>query len=263
MIICTAISAGYGTKTVLNSLDFHARPGEFIGLVGPNGSGKTTLLNCMNGILAIRSGQIAINGKNLDSLSTKERAKSMATVPQFVDVSFGLQVFNLVLMGRYPYLPLLGGYSDHDHATARSAMRQAGVHGFGDRRADTLSGGERQRVFLARALAQETPVLLLDEPASALDMGAKTAAFDLLARKHRIGTTIVCALHDLNLAAMYCSRLVLLVEGKILRDGRAPDILTPEIIKEAYGTDVAVSPHPVTGDPQVFLVPGDGPVLDD
>ncbi len=249
------VSSGYPGKTVLHELDLSINKGEFIGLLGPNGSGKTTLLNTISGLLP-SSGAIEIIGDSINSLSVVERARHMACVPQRFTDGLDMRVSSLVLMGRYAHLPLLGGYSAQDMGATEQAMRDTDTWQFRNRRAGELSGGELQRVVLARALAQETPILLLDEAASGMDMARKIEIFDLLTKNNRQGTTILVVIHDLNLAALYCCRLVFMRQGCIVHDGTVPEVFTADNLADVYGTRFTVSPHPNMGTPQAFYLPG-------
>jgi len=227
-----------------------------VGLLGPNGSGKTTLLNALSGTLPLRGGDVFIRDRSLQSMRSRERARLVACVPQRVDAVFDMEVRALVLMGRYPHTGFLGGYSARDHEVAEAAMRGTGVFEFRNRRAQQLSGGEFQRVLMARALAQETDLLFLDEAGSGLDIGHKVEIYDLVRERNRCGATVLSVIHDLNLAAAYCDRLIFLKNGRVEEDGPVRDVFTKEILSRVYETDVLVAAHPGTGVPQCFLVPG-------
>ncbi|MBU2550891.1 MAG: ABC transporter ATP-binding protein [Proteobacteria bacterium] len=256
MIRLRNVSCGYGRRQVLQGIDLDFANGEMVGVLGPNGSGKTTLLLAMSGVLPLKTGQIEIGGASLSNMSPKAQARRMASVPQRIERAFDLRVLSVVLMGRYPYISFLGGYQDRDRRIALEAMKDTGTVDFRDRLTGQLSGGEFQRVIIARALAQQTDVLLLDEATSGLDIARKVEIYDLLLEKNRGGETVVSAIHDLNLAALYCRRLVFLKQGRIVLDGPAEDVFTEENLAEVYGARIKVAPHPETGAPQAFLVPG-------
>lgn len=259
MIAVTGLYAGYGDSEVLRDVDLKAEPGELVGVLGPNGAGKTTLLLCLSGVLAPRAGSVLIDGEEISRLAPRQRARRVAVVPQGVEPAFGLRVLLLVLMGRLARLPLLGGYGPDDYHAAQAAMEAAGVAHLARRSADELSGGERQRALFARALCQETPLLLLDEASAGLDAAARIRMHDLLALRCAQGLTAVAVLHDLNLAALYCRRLVFLKNGRVVHQGRTADIFTRDILMEIYETDVDIVAHPRTGAPQALFAPGAAP----
>lgn len=256
MIVCQGLRAGYGRREVLADLDLTVAAGEMVGLLGPNGAGKTTLLLTLTGAIDPLGGRVLLAGREVSELSPRHRAKRVAAVPQRLDAVPGINVRALVLMGRYPYLGLLGGYGPEDEATAEAAMVQTGVAALADRPCDALSGGEFQRVLVARALAQAADILILDEASANLDMARKVELHDLLAARNAAGTTVVAALHDINLAALYCRRLVFLKDGRIAADGPVADVFTSTILSRIYETDIIVLPHPRTGAPQALAVPG-------
>jgi iron complex transport system ATP-binding protein len=256
MIRAVGVSAGYGRRRVLDNVDLAVSEGEMVGILGPNGSGKTTLLLTLSGVLAPTAGRVEIDGRPIDDMPPKALARQVASVPQRLEAAFDLKVPSVVLMGRYPHISFLGGYREEDHRAASAAMRETRTEAFRDRLTGQLSGGEYQRVFIARALAQDTRVLLLDEAASGLDIARKVEIYDLLRRRNQGGTTVLSAIHDLNLAALYCSRLVFLKQGRVVLDGPPADVFTETHLAEIYETDIKVGPHPVTGAPQAHLVPG-------
>jgi iron complex transport system ATP-binding protein len=256
VIVLKDVCAGYGHKMILDHINLSLDPGEMAALLGPNGSGKTTLLLTLSGVVALSSGTIEIDGEPLAGLEPKAQARKMASVPQRLGEAFDLRVLSVVLMGRYPYISFFGGYQNRDREIAWQAMKETGTDQFGDRLMGELSGGEFQRVVIARALTQQANILLLDEAASGLDIARKIEIYDLLRRKNGQGATILTAIHDLNLAALYCPRLVFLKQGRVVLDGPAADIFTEENLEEVYETDIKVAPHPVTGAPQAHLVPG-------
>jgi iron complex transport system ATP-binding protein len=241
---------------VLRDVDLSLARGEMVGLLGPNGSGKTTLLLALTGVLVPSAGTIEIDGEPLAELAPRARARRLAAVPQRAEVSFGLRVRSIVLMGRYPYASVLGGYTAEDEAAAEQAMRETGTEYLAEREATALSGGELARVLIARALAQAADVLLLDEASASLDIARKVEVHDLLAAKNRAGATVLSAVHDLNLAALYCNRLVFLKDGRVALDGPTGTVFTAENLSRIYETEVRVFAHPDSGAPQALLVPG-------
>ncbi len=255
MIRLTGLRAGYHGRDVLHGLDLRIGRGEMVGLLGPNGAGKTTLLLAATGALAPTGGAVALGGRDIGRLGSRERARLVAAVPQRAESAGELSVRSLVLMGRYPFLTLLGGYGPDDQAAADAAMDAVGVAGLENRLLGELSGGEFQRVLAARALAQAADVLVLDEASASLDMARKMELYALLAARNAAGTTIVAALHDLNLAALFCPRLVFLKNGRIEADGPVAEVFTAHTLSRIYETDITVIAHPKTGTPQALAVP--------
>ncbi len=260
MIQVENLRCGYGRRTVLADVNLTVSRGEMMGLLGPNGSGKTTLLLALSGVLAPESGRVLLDGADVRTLPAKVRARRIAAVPQHVEPSQDLTVREFVLMGRYPHLGFLDGYGAADHEAAETALRETETTHLADRFAGGLSGGELQRAAIARAFAQcpqQDAVLLLDEAASGLDVAHKMHIHDLLRARHRAGATVISAIHDLNLAALYCSRLVFLRDGRIVLDGPTSEVFTESNLSSIYDTTLTVFAHPVTGAPQCCLVPAD------
>ena len=256
MIEIKALSCGYGKQDVLKEIDLNLNDGELAGILGPNGSGKSTLILSLSGVLSYRSGSIKVDGEEIARTPARLRARKMASVPQKSELTFPFKCLSIVLMGRYPYLPRWGGYSKEDIDKALDAMEQTETIQFAQRMITEVSGGEAQRVIIARALAQETGILLLDEATSSLDVAKKIQIFDLLKKKNTRGMTLLCAMHDLNLAALYCTRLIFLKEGRVVLDGPTQETFNEKTLSEIYETDVRVSRHPVNGCPQAHFVPG-------
>lgn len=250
MIACTGLSAGYGRHAVLRDLDFRAGAGEFVAVLGPNGSGKTTLLRVLSGGLAPLAGEVLLGGAPVNSLKPRDRARRVAVVPQRVDALPPVRVRDLVLLGRYPYLSWLGVYSRMDHRAAAAALEEVGAEELAARAVCELSGGELQRVLLARALAQDAPVLLLDELAAGLDMARMVDLFDVLDRRRKAGACVVAVMHDVNLAALYATRLMGLKGGCVRFDGRAGQVFTEETLRDLYQIPIHVFPHPAAPVPQ-------------
>ncbi len=241
-------------QTLLDGVDLHADRGELVGLIGPNGAGKSTLLRAMSGILRCQDGAVRLEGTDLQSLSSRDVAATLALVPQIAPYTHGFTAIELVLMGRYPHLGRFQIEGSEDDRIARESMRLTETEQFAGRTLDTLSGGERQRVVVSRALTQQPRVLLLDEPTSNLDVFHQLKVFDLVRRLVDDGLTAIAAIHDLNMAARYCDRLVLLSGGRVLADGIPGKVLTPEAIERAFGVRAAVYPDPVTGSLAISLI---------
>ena len=234
-------------ETLLEGVDLHADQGQLVGLIGPNGAGKSTLLRAISGILNYREGTIRLDGEDLKSLSSRDIAAGLALIPQIAPYTHGFTSIELVLMGRYPHLGRFQIEGKEDDRIARDSMRLTRTEQFADRTLDTLSGGERQRVFVSRALAQQPRVLLLDEPTSNLDVLHQLKVLDLVRKLVDGGLTAVAAIHDLNMAARYCDRLVLLKGGRVLAEGSPEEVLAPETIESAFGVRAAVYRDPMTG----------------
>ncbi|MBM3949652.1 MAG: heme ABC transporter ATP-binding protein [SAR202 cluster bacterium] len=243
----------YNGLPVLRGLSLSVGPGELVGVVGPNGAGKTTLLRLIAGVLAPSSGHVLVSGLDLRSVRPAERARMVAAVPQSAQVPRGFSVLDVVLMGRNPHLGLLQWEGKRDLQIAASAMEQMGIAGLAERQATELSGGEQQRVVVAMALAQEAPVLLLDEPTSNLDLAHQQRVMELVREmcRERDGAVMV-SMHDLTLAGQSCDRLVMLAEGRVWAEGVPGEVLTAESIRKVYGVDVVVAQHPQSGGPVVL-----------
>jgi len=244
----------FGARRVLQGIDLGLHAGELLGLVGRNGSGKSTLVRAVTRIVPLESGTVRIAGEDAGALTVKELARRVAVVPQGIELPEGFTGLEIVLAGRTPYLGLLASERAEDLAAARRAMAQTDTLDLAERRVEKLSGGERQRLLLARALAQETPVLLLDEPTAHLDIGHQAEVLDLLAALRRERELAVLAvLHDLTIAAHYCDRLAVLDEGRIVALGTPEDIVNAEMVGSAFGAAGAVViAHPLTGRPVVL-----------
>jgi len=245
------LTAGYGDLTVLNGVSLSVAPGELVGLVGPNGAGKTTLLRTINGVATPDSGAVRVGEAPIDDLDARAASRLVATVPQDTTVAFDFTVEDIVAMGRTPYH---GRFSrDPDAAAAvERALDRTETARFRDRSVGSLSGGQRQRVLLARALAQDTPALLLDEPTASLDINHQVRTLELVVDLVETeGKAAIAAIHDLDLAARFCDRLALLADGECLAVGTPDEVLAADQLRAAFGTDAAVVPDPVTGTPSV------------
>lgn len=247
-----------GTASVLDGLDLAVEPGTFVGLLGPNGSGKSTLLKLLAGVLPPSAGRVQLADEDLARIPRRRLAPALAFVPQDTRVWLPFTCREVVAMGRYAHRSGLGLLdSGHDQVVQR-CMTDTGVLDLADRRITEVSGGEAQRVRIAQALAQEARILILDEPTSHLDISFQVEVMDLLARLNRgHGLTVLAALHDLNLASLYCDRLVALRHGQVVKDGPPAQVLDPTLLWEVFGVRVEVQQGP-GGRPRLFLVPGQG-----
>ncbi len=247
------LSASYGPRRVLKGISLEVNSGEVVALIGPNGAGKSTLIRSVSGLIPVQGGTVRTNGDNLLSLSTMRRARFLAVVPQVAAMPPAYSVWETVLMGRTPYLNFLGQASPNDEAIARDSLAKVDALDLAERRIGELSGGEQQRVLLARALAQSTPILLLDEPTVHLDLQHQVVLMETVGQlAHKDKLAVLIALHDLNLAARYADRLALLVEGEIKAVGTPRQVLTSEVISAAYHLEVKVVPHPFADVPLVL-----------
>ena len=231
----------YEARKVLDEISFEAGEGEFIGLIGPNGSGKTTLLTIIDGILRPKVGSVYLDCKRISELDPKELARELAMVPQTADLNFDLKVFDVVMMGRYPYLGKLSLEREVDEEKVRFWMRLTNTLHLAERSIKEISGGERQRVLIARALAQEPRILLLDEPTSNLDVCYQIEIMNLLKELvEKLGLTIICAIHDLNLAARYSDKIILVNGGRIKGIGRPIEVLTKENLRDVFKIEAKI-----------------------
>jgi len=251
------VSAGYGEKLVVEDVTMRVRPEELVGLIGPNGSGKTTLLRVISGVLPPARGQVLLQGAPLRSLGKRRLAQLMACLSQDLASDLAFTVREIALMGRSPHLARIGRETRKDSEVAEKAMALADVAHIADRFMTELSGGERQRAFIAMCLAQEPQVLLLDEPTSHLDIGHQLSILDLVRKLNRQnGMTVVAVFHDLNLAAEYCDRLILLDRGRTVASGAPGDVLTAEIIERVYQAKVLTEPNPISHRPHIVISAG-------
>jgi iron complex transport system ATP-binding protein len=255
MIEVNSIFFRYHQDWVLQDVSCQIRKGEFVGLIGPNGSGKTTLLKILYRLLSPQQGEVLFDGLSLKKMSRREIAKKIAVVAQETYPTFPFRAIEMVLMGRSPYLGHLMFESPKDLEIARKAMEWTEIFPISQRSIDELSGGERKRVYIARALAQEPEVILLDEPTTNLDIHHQVEFLDLVLSLNREkGLTILMASHDLNLASEYCDRLILLQHGRIFHTGSPEEVMTRENIERVYGCEVWVDRNPVSGMPRISLL---------
>ena len=246
------LHAGYGMNDIVKAVSCSFVKGTFTGIIGPNGSGKTTLLKAFSRIIP-STGILELNGKAVRDYTPSELGMELGFVPQDEGRPFSYTVLQVVLMARYARTSRFASLTPEDFERCHRTLEETGVAHLSDRSIQTLSGGEWQRVLIARALAQDTRVLLLDEPTSHLDLSHQSDILSLMRNLASSGSTIIGVFHDLNLAALYCDRLVMIKNGQIVADGTPAQVLTPERIREVYGTDVISSVHPATG--RTFLMP--------
>lgn len=247
------LTVGYGARGVLEGVSLAIERGEILALIGPNGVGKSTLIRAASGILVPVAGRVTVDGDDLRGLASALRARRIAVAPQAIHFPEAFTAGDTVLLGRTPHLGWLGRESRADRDLAAEAMRRTCTQGLEERRLGEISSGERQLVFIARALAQSAPFLLMDEPTAHLDLKHQALVLGLardLAHRDRLG--VLVALHDLNLAAQFADRIALLSAGKLDAIGTPREVLTPDRLRAAYGVPVSIHEHPVRGVPVIF-----------
>ena len=245
------VSVQLGSVTALDRITTNAQSGSFLGIVGPNGSGKTTLLRTITGMITPDTGRVFLAGNDVQHLSSRTRSRHLAVVPQETSVAFDFTIEDVITMGRNPYVGRFEGRQRADIEAVEEAMQRTEVTEFADRPISEVSGGERQRVLLARAIAQETPVLLLDEPTASLDIHHQIHTLDLITELVTDGKTVIAAIHDLNLAARYCDELLLLDDGRQIARGTPASVLTPKNVGDVFSVQSVITPDPITQSPRV------------
>lgn len=258
MLNVSHIKTGYGPRVVLDDVSLTLEPGQLVALIGPNGAGKSTLIRAVSGLLPLAQGCIEVDGQDVHTLNENQRARKIAIVPQARNLPPAFTAREVVAMGRTPYLNWLGVLSDSDNVIIDEAMRQTDTLEFNNRLVSELSGGEQQRLLLARALVQQTPYLLLDEPTSHLDLQFQIS---LMERVHRLahpdgqGTprAVLAAVHDLNLALEFADQAALLVKGQVLLFGDPAEVLQPDVLSQVYNVPLALLRDPNNG--QTAILP--------
>lgn len=249
-LVTEALRVGYGARAVIDQLALQIERGKITALVGPNGSGKSTLLKALARLLPLSAGAVYLDGKQISRMPTAAVARELTILPQGPSAPEGLTVRELVEQGRFPHVGALRMLRAQDHAAITAALRRTGMTSFAHRPLDALSGGERQRAWIALTLAQETPILLLDEPTTFLDIGHQLEVLDLVQQlNHERAMTIVLVLHDLNQAARYSHRMVVLQQGRIVADGAPMAVLTPVLLEQVFGVRANIVSDPASGTP--------------
>lgn len=248
---------GYGTSPVLNDLDLVIPERQMTVILGPNGSGKSTLLKAMARLLPVAVGEVRLQGALLQDLPTRQVAQRLAFLPQAPSLPEGLTVRDLVAQGRFPHQGWLGRPHPEDSAAVERALTLTGIEALADRPLTALSGGQRQRAWIAMVLAQETPLILLDEPTAWLDLQVQ---LEVMACLHRLtreaGRTLVLVLHELNLAAAFADHMVMLRDGRLIAEGVPEAVMTPALLRRVFGLEATVIPDPITGRPVCLPVAG-------
>ena len=255
VIAVNDLSAGYQNKSILNNVSFSVKRGEMIGIIGPNGAGKSTLLKTIRGLLPKQKGRIVLFETDIDALSERDFARNVAYLQQHVDVSFGYTGKELVMAGRYPYLEWWQGESADDETIVRQCMEYTGVWDLADTSVEQVSGGQKQRILLAKVLAQKTPILFLDEPTTGLDIVYQEEIFRFCETLCKAGKTVIMVAHELNLAAKFCNRLLLVANGGILADGSPEEVLDAGHLSIAYNVPVKVIKNPNSGGIEITTLP--------
>jgi iron complex transport system ATP-binding protein len=250
------VTVELGGKTILKDCSFAVHAGEFIGIIGPNGAGKSTLMRGLRGLLPIAAGNINVFAHPIHAMGQKQAARLVAYMQQDVNVGFGYTALEVVLAGRYPYLDWWRNENEQDRAIARRYMKFTGVQDLENKPVNQVSGGERQRILLAKVLAQETPLIFLDEPTASLDLAYQEEIFRHCRTVCAQGKSVLLIAHDLKLAAKFCSRLLLVSGGKILADGAPEEVVTPNNLDRAYGLHSAVFHNRVTGNLDIHTFAG-------
>ncbi|WP_030189591.1 ABC transporter ATP-binding protein [Streptomyces violaceorubidus] len=248
------VTVGYGARSVIDGLDVAIPPGVITTIIGPNGCGKSTLLRTLSRLLRPTGGTVVLDGEDIAALRTRDVAKKLGLLPQAPVAPEGLTVSDLVARGRHPHQSWLRQWSSDDAEVVRRALAMTGVSDLADRPVDSLSGGQRQRVWISMTLAQGTDLLLLDEPTTYLDLAHAVDVLDLVDDLHESGRTVVMVLHDLNLATRYSDNLVVMKEGAVLAQGHPRDVITADLLREAFGLRAMVIDDPVGDRPLVVPI---------
>lgn len=245
------LSLGYGSRTVVDQLNVEIPPGKVTAIVGPNGCGKSTLLAGLARILAPQSGAVLLDGRDINTLRTREVAHKLALLPQDAQAPDGLTVEELIQFGRQPYRSLMRQWSPEDSAIVQTALRATRLEALAERPLDALSGGQRQRAWIAMTIAQDTPLLLLDEPTSALDLGHQIEVLELVRELSRHGRTVIMVIHDLPSACRYADHLIAMHCGEIVAEGEPAQIVSEALVEQLYGVRCTLLHEPGTGAPLI------------
>ena len=246
---------GYGSKTILKDVDAVICQGEMVGIIGCNGAGKSTFLKSLRGLLPLQAGQVLYYGKDLYRYSDREMALQVAYLQQQVNLSFGYTCLEVVLAGRYPHKKWWQEENDQDKELALACLEYTGTLDLADRQFNELSGGQKQRVLVAKILAQQTPIVFLDEPTTGLDIVYQEEIFRFAQSLAAAGKTVLMVVHELNLAAKYCTRLMLIGQNKIIADGKPNEVLTEDNLRKSYHSRLSVVHNKETGSVEIFAEP--------
>lgn len=255
------LALGYKNCRIINDINAQINAGEIIGIIGPNGAGKSTFLKTLRNLMPCLTGKVKFFGKDNTELSAKDFARIVAYLQQNTAPSFGYTAREIVLTGRYPYMKWWQEESDFDKQIADECMKYTGTLELAERPVNEVSGGQRQRILLAKVLAQQTPILFLDEPTTGLDVIYQEEIFRFAAELSKFGKTVLMVVHELNFAAKYCSRIFLIGNGQLLADGNPKEVFTEELLSRAYKTNVQVSYNPLNGNMEITTVQDDDKTL--
>lgn len=255
MLATNNIRVSYDDRLAVADVSLEVSPGQIIGIIGPNGAGKSTLLRSLNGNVAVTSGEVMLDGRPLNSYSRRAAARRIAVVAQEAELRFPVTVMDFVLGGRYAWSNAWGWENERDVEVARAVLRESGLEQFAHRLMNELSGGERQRAVLARALATEAGIFLLDEPTANLDLAHQAAVLKLIRQRcDRRDAAAVVVTHDVNLAAEFADRVMLLKDGRVVAMGPPREVLTPALLEQLFGLQILVDAHPFSGAPRITPV---------
>ncbi|UWU26197.1 ABC transporter ATP-binding protein (plasmid) [Rhizobium sp. CB3060] len=250
----TNITLGYGSGPIVREVDIEIPEQSITIIVGPNGCGKSTLLRGLAGLLSPSAGQISLAGMRLDSMSVRARARRLAFLPQSPIVPDGITVEELVSRGRNPHRKFLRGWTAQDERAVKGAMSETGVDGLGSRVLNELSGGQRQRAWLALVLAQQTELVLLDEPTTYLDIAHQIHVLDICRSLHETHRrTVVAVLHDLNLACRYATNIIVMNEGRVLAEGKPSEVISSRLLEDVFGIECSITSEPISG--KLHIIP--------
>ena len=249
------ITTGYAENKILTDISFSVQQGEFVGIIGKNGAGKSTLLKALRGFLPLNKGSIQLLERELASYAQRELATMIAYLQQQIELTFDYTAEDMVMAGRYPYMKWWEQQGEQDKSIVEACMKYTGVYDLKDTPIKAMSGGQRQRVLLAKILAQQTPVLFLDEPAAGLDLFYQEEIFRFCQEMCNRGKTVIMVVHELNLAARYCSRVMLINNGSVIADDKPAAVLTDQLLTEAYGVSIRSLINPETGHADIFTLP--------
>lgn len=254
MIYIKNLKTGYRNKTVIKGISLSFQSGDFCALIGPNGAGKSTLLKSILGYLPKNQGDIILQNRSIGSYAREEIARNISLIPQSFNLQFDLSVYEIVLMGRFPYLQYMQSYKEKDHQIVSKVLEQLELIDLQNEMFNQLSGGEQQRVIIARSLVQDTPIILMDEAFSHLDINHQIETMHLLSEINREqNKTIILVSHNLNLVAEYCRRVIMLKDGKLVADGTPKDVIVPKYLNELYDMKLQVIQNPITDNPNVIF----------